>query len=145
MDDYISREEITNRLHVYAIAVDKTNTLSGVFRNIVRDTPAADVRPVVPARWIPRDIYHNEGNYKCSNCNQPCYVPECMGEPMYAFCPNCGADMREADHIANDGKKVDPCADCRWSPPSSFDGKPCTYCDTDDPLMNCYQKSEVSE
>ena len=178
MDEFISREEITNRLHVYANAVDKTNTLSCVLRNIVRDTPAADVRPVVPARWIPLDIYKSEGNYKCSHCNQPCYVPECMGEPMYAVCPNCGADMRpisqrlndasveddlfpeltaeekaenkaeakrimEVDQIANYDKKVYLCADCRLSPPSSGDGKPCCACDPDDPLVSCYEKREA--
>ena len=66
--------------------------------DVTRLLSLPEMRPVAPARWIPLNIYHNEGNYKCSNCNQPCYVPECMGEPMYAFCPNCGADMREADH-----------------------------------------------
>ena len=59
--------------------------------------------------------------------------------------PNCGADMREADHFRDATKKVDPCADCRWSPPSSGDGKPCCACDPDDPLMNCYERMEVSE
>ena len=35
-----------------------------------------------------------------------------------------------------------PCADCRWSPPSSCDGKPCCACDPDDPLLNCYARRE---
>jgi len=37
------------------------------------------------------------------------------------------------------------CSTCRFNPPSSCDGKPCTVCDTSDPLMNCYQKAEVDE
>lgn len=35
--------------------------------------------------------------YKCSVCRAECYVPECMGEPMYCYCPNCGADMEKND------------------------------------------------
>lgn len=27
---------------------------------------------------------------------------------------------------------------CRHWPPSSSDGKPCCYCDTSNPYMNCY-------
>ena len=27
---------------------------------------------------------------------------------------------------------------CKHWPPSSADGKPCCYCDTSNPLMNCY-------
>ena len=34
------------------------------------------------------------------------------------------------------------CDTCRFNPPSSCDGKPCTQCDTSNPLTNCYQKSE---
>lgn len=68
----------------------------GGARKLIEEAPPADVRPVIPAQWIALDIYRSEGNYKCSNCGQPCYVPECMGEPMYSVCPNCGADMREA-------------------------------------------------
>ena len=63
----------------------------------LENTASADVRPVVPAEWIALDIYRGMGNYKCSVCNQECYVPECMGEPMYIFCPNCGAKMRKEE------------------------------------------------
>lgn len=95
MDEYISREEITNRLHVYAITVDKTNTLSGVLRNIVRDTPAADVRPVVRGKWkADGDGYH--WTYNCSICGWKDGYPF---NERHKFCPNCGADMLwEADH-----------------------------------------------
>ena len=36
----------------------------------------------------------------------------------------------------------DPCDGCLHSPPSSADGKPCTVCDMDNPLMNCRDEKE---
>lgn len=35
------------------------------------------------------------------------------------------------------------CESCIYYPPSSCDGKPCTMCDTDDPLLNCYCENET--
>ena len=32
--------------------------------------------------------------FRCSNCRQAVEVPIAMGNPIYNFCPNCGADMR---------------------------------------------------
>ena len=43
--------------------------------------------------WIKLDMHSGMANHKCSVCNQPCYVPTCMGEPLYTFCPNCGPRM----------------------------------------------------
>lgn len=34
------------------------------------------------------------------------------------------------------------CESCAHYPPSSFSGKPCWMCDTNDPLLNCYEKRE---
>ena len=52
--------------------------------------------PIQPkrGRWIKLDMHRGMADHKCTACKQECYVPTCMGEPMYAFCPNCGADMR---------------------------------------------------
>lgn len=44
-------------------------------------------------RWIKLDMHRGMADHKCTACKQECYVPTCMGEPMYAFCPNCGAKM----------------------------------------------------
>ena len=59
---------------------------------VVRQLP-----PIQPkrGRWIKLDMHRGMADHKCTACEQECYVPTCMGEPMYAFCPNCGADMRE--------------------------------------------------
>lgn len=66
------------------------------FEAYLRSIPAADVRPVVRGRWIKMDMHKGMEQYKCSTCRSECYVPECMGEPMYAYCPNCGARMEES-------------------------------------------------
>ena len=49
------------------------------------EIPAADVRPVVRARWERNE----RGNYNCSNCKS-----EHNAVFGFFFCPNCGADMR---------------------------------------------------
>ena len=53
--------------------------------------------PIQPkrGRWIKLDMHRGMADHKCTACEQECYVPTCMGEPMYAFCPNCGAKMEE--------------------------------------------------
>ena len=59
--------------------------------NVVKQLP-----PIQPkrGRWIKLDMHRGMADHKCSVCEQECYVPTCMGEPMYAYCPNCGAMMR---------------------------------------------------
>ena len=37
------------------------------------------------------------------------------------------------------------CDTCKWSPPSSFCGKPCSHCDTNDPRTSCYQRKELPD
>lgn len=54
--------------------------------------PAADVRPVMRGRWI-RNATSNL-HMNCSNCGK---VFSNVFQPLlFNFCPNCGADMREA-------------------------------------------------
>ena len=91
--DYISRQMVLELLGCMPIN-PTAEEMDELYEN-VKMIDTADVRPVIPAQWIALDIYRSEGNYKCSHCEQPCYVPECMGEPMYAVCPNCGAKMGE--------------------------------------------------
>jgi len=38
-----------------------------------------------------------EDKYRCSNCNHETRVDECMGIPIYDFCPFCGAKMESED------------------------------------------------
>jgi len=37
------------------------------------------------------------------------------------------------------------CESCINYPPSSCDGKPCSICDTDDPMLNCYCENALED
>ena len=39
--------------------------------------------------------WQTENEYCCTACNNVTCVDECMGEPMYRFCPYCGAPMTD--------------------------------------------------
>ena len=58
--------------------------------------PAADVRPVVKARWY-WDAYKYD--WCCGNCFHPAdhYIDkdDIYKKPSFKFCPHCGADMME--------------------------------------------------
>lgn len=46
-------------------------------------------------RWVALDAHKGMEQFKCSACGMECYVPTCMGNAMYGFCPNCGARNTE--------------------------------------------------
>ena len=60
------------------------------FADAIKRLPSAD-RP--SGKWIKLDMHAHLADHKCTACGQECYVPTCMGEPMYTYCPNCGARM----------------------------------------------------
>ena len=94
MDEYISREDVCLQLEKQE-SIDGQPRAIRRARRIVANSPAADVRPVVRGKWVRLDMHKGMEQFRCSICRSECYVPTCMGEPMYEFCPNCGADMRE--------------------------------------------------
>ena len=57
--------------------------------------PTIEAVPVVRGRWIRMAAYKGMEDFKCSVCKSACHVPTCMGEPMYEYCPNCGAKMED--------------------------------------------------
>ena len=63
------------------------------------EIPAADVRPVVRGEWermSDNDVF-GDIHCKCSACGEDWW----QGPGWFRnarFCPNCGADMREAPH-----------------------------------------------
>ena len=99
MAEYIERD----RLYELGYWHGATPTLDNPFPDGVDavDTkdidsiPAADVRPVVRGKWKPRDLTWGRSYYYCSACEETVDMPTAMGIPMFRYCPNCGADMRE--------------------------------------------------
>ena len=61
----------------------------------IQEQPTVDAVPVRHGKWIKLDMHAHLADHKCTACGQECYVPTCMGEPMYIYCPNCGARMDE--------------------------------------------------
>jgi hypothetical protein len=61
------------------------------FSHMIYHTPAADVMPVVHARWIFSNTLGHEW-MKCSNC-----LKSQTPTGVFTYCPNCGAIMDEGD------------------------------------------------
>lgn len=100
--EYIERDAALNASKIFYIEyieVDGDGYEDGnaddipvVFKKDIEAIPAADVRPVVHAKWIGVAL----GDARCSNCGEVYGVcGGLMGD--YNFCPNCGADMRERE------------------------------------------------
>ena len=64
-----------------------------VARQIAHDFPAADVRPVVKAKWV----YTDMSRLVCSNCGNPvAFALKEDGWHHGDYCSNCGAMMEES-------------------------------------------------
>ena len=98
MDEYISRlavlravfnEGYVNELDLGYMPHNKA------FREIIEQIPAADVRPVVRGEWV--EIPPKP--FVCSKCGKGVALFGIYVTPddTWAFCPNCGADMRKED------------------------------------------------
>ena len=98
MGDTISRKQAIDALRNYLVGknvpCDGTLTCRLIENEVINKLP-----PIQPkrGRWLKLDMHIGMADHKCTACEQECYVPTCMGEPMYAFCPNCGAKMEGAD------------------------------------------------
>lgn len=62
-------------------------------QQLLYDTPAADVAPVVHGRWE----WDTGDIYRCTACNRKVHVVEVMCRPVWDYCPNCGARMGGGD------------------------------------------------
>ena len=58
-------------------------------KSILHSANPVDAVPVQHGSWrqIEDDIY------KCDNCGELCYVEEIKGQPVWKYCPYCGAKM----------------------------------------------------
>lgn len=78
--------------------VYKRQELCKAVESVFRDTPAADVAPVVHGRWIEKEKYTFGTMYDCSICGTRILD----NGHAWNYCPNCGARMdRETE--GNDG------------------------------------------
>lgn len=60
--------------------------------NMIKMTRTLDVVPVKRGKW--NETGDRGGrNYACGCCRFTFIVDTCMGEPMWNYCPNCGARM----------------------------------------------------
>lgn len=63
-----------------------------VTKQLIEEAPTIDAEPVKHGRW--ESCCNLMGEYfKCSECGYKAEVPTCMGEPIFIYCPNCGAKM----------------------------------------------------
>ena len=84
MAEYIEKQAVIDAVKGrFSMPVDN------LIVEVMKVLPPADVRPVVRGRWI--DYDDDFGAYCCSKCEEN--APE---DIQWNFCPNCGADMREA-------------------------------------------------
>lgn len=91
-------EPVWTEAHIEELAKD--------FIIIPKDTPAADVAPVVHGRWIynPNGMDWNLGAWQCSVCK--CNNNNLPGNDKHNpyifqgsnYCPNCGAKMDEEEN-----------------------------------------------
>lgn len=100
--EYISREAAIEAImeHTGMTPIAKLTAETTICR-----VPAADVQPVVHATWRDDadkiDKRFNKHDYFCPVCNTRADAFVAGSEDWYCyfapnFCPNCGADMREA-------------------------------------------------
>ena len=62
----------------------------------INNAPSIDIEPK-RGEWIEFDTKWGRSLYYCTNCMETSEVPTAFGKPLYNFCPNCGADMRERE------------------------------------------------
>lgn len=104
MAEYIEREAAIDALTEQNLVVHIDSVNDGLVaschrsaQRVIANIPASDVRPVVRGKWIrennpsysPFDD-SSEYIYRCNQCGE-------SNARDSAFCPNCGADMRNAE------------------------------------------------
>ena len=90
MAEYIERDAVMDVFMRFGIGWG-----SAKVKGVINSIPAADVRLVVRGKWKPIDLTYGRNYYFCSACEETVDMPTAMGIPMFRYCPNCGADMRE--------------------------------------------------
>lgn len=103
MAEYIEREAALALVRPDAPEDEKTAvtiaTAKKLVRSIVRRTPAADVAPMVHARWIEKSAPARKIYFECSHCG----AQENKHTAIKGYyCWRCGAKMDGDDNGSND-------------------------------------------
>ena len=91
-DDYVSRSNVIKAVCKFCVLKCAKTDECFCRDTVIRDIPAADVRPVIHGEWI----YGSSDDAWCSVCGEIFNDFDCHVD-QYNFCPNCGADMREVE------------------------------------------------
>ncbi len=92
MSDLISREELLKQIETDSKGHGGQYGDEWLFIDTINSIPTAE--PKV-GRWIDTNMTcYGAKVYKCSVCdNEIDEMPTEMGEPIWNYCPNCGAKM----------------------------------------------------
>lgn len=95
MTKFITRNHKGNWFEVAIKTDDEQHYLAAqnFARSLIGHEKPCEVSTVRHARWIRMDAHKGMAQFKCSICRSECYVPTCMDNPMYEYCPNCGSRM----------------------------------------------------
>ena len=90
MSRYIDADKIEYAPYTVCRHNGKDVTEMIAYKKLIDIIPAADVKEVIHAHWIPKQ--YPFGNCECSNCHEEYGIcGGLMGD--YNYCPNCGAKM----------------------------------------------------
>ena len=102
MDEYIKKEAAVKVAEKYGLAngsaLGRHTGLADCIASEIADIPAADVAPVVHARWLDAPwLYYGAKQYVCSGCRNDKYWRKRDLHFKEPYCPNCGAKMDGGD------------------------------------------------
>lgn len=95
MTEYIERDALLDDISAAVKHRGMGEIIGKTLMRYVKRQPAADVAPVVHARWIHsryEDCSEQFELVKCSQCNHEAYAMAFYVRGGY-YCPNCGAKM----------------------------------------------------
>ena len=105
MDEYIKREAVLRAVHGQRSPCRSPaqNRMLDCLKAAVIRISAADVAPVVHARWIyEKETLATSSGYCCSACRQPRWISPDVPE-AFKYYPKCGAKMDGERKDGGDG------------------------------------------
>lgn len=100
MAEYIERQAAIREFETHGSGFVYGRRTCAAIISRLKLVPAADVRPVVKATWIVKEMQalfpgmDERPVFACSECGYQIYDLLDNLKERHHFCPNCGADMR---------------------------------------------------